>query len=297
MAQLSVASKEQATTSDEIVMATNEMSELVQQVTTAMGEQSQAVDVVSQSSEEMRQRVEQVAEAMKEQSQTADHVASSMGQVSQVAEQALQSSQEMNRSTTDIAGQAADLKTLANSFEEEGEGAQTSLQALSRRRQLLEQLAQKGDLELDELLKWATEGVVDYFDAFFSRVWVVEKHPQSGEEMLHMKASSGAYNRIRGSSREWAPLAEDYKLGVIVRRQRPIISDQVQEDPQVKDQTWARRERLRSFAGYPLQLENGCAGVLIAYSRNEITSEEHSIFAAFVEALSKRLASFHLKTV
>jgi len=118
MAQLSVASKEQATTSDEIVMATNEMSELVQQVTAAMGEQSQAVDVVSQSSEEMRQRVEQVAEAMKEQSQTADHISRGMEEVSLVAQQSLQASQEMNSSTSDLAQQAEGLQTLANSFEE-----------------------------------------------------------------------------------------------------------------------------------------------------------------------------------
>ena len=127
MGQLSAASKEQASTSDEIVVATNAMNELVQQVTAAMGEQSQAVDAVSQSSEEMRQLVEQVAEGMGEQSRSADHLASSMEEVNQVAEQSLQASEEMNNSTSALAGQADGLKNLANSFDDQkgtGSGAE-----------------------------------------------------------------------------------------------------------------------------------------------------------------------------
>lgn len=125
MGQLSAASKEQATTSDEIVVATNEMNELVQQVANSMGEQSQAVDMVSQSSEEMRQLVEQVAEAMKEQSGATDHMAASMEEVTQVAEKALANSQDMNSSASALADQAEDLKTLANSFDDEEEAEST----------------------------------------------------------------------------------------------------------------------------------------------------------------------------
>jgi methyl-accepting chemotaxis protein len=116
MGQLSMSSKEQAATSDEIVSMANAMSELVQQVATAMSEQSLAVDEVSQASEEMRQLVENVAGATKEQSRTSDHLAQSMEEVSDAAGQALRSAEGMNQSTTQLSVQADELKALANSF-------------------------------------------------------------------------------------------------------------------------------------------------------------------------------------
>ena len=121
MGQLTSATRDQATTSDEIVTSTTEMNELVQQVTTAMGEQSQAVDVVSQSFDEMQQMVNQVNQAMGEQTEAADNAAQSMEEVNQVAQQSQSAVGEMTQSTTSLAGQAEELKQLASSFESEDE--------------------------------------------------------------------------------------------------------------------------------------------------------------------------------
>ena len=121
MGQLTSASRDQATTSDEIVHSTTEMNELVQQVTTAMGQQSQAVEVVSQSFDEMQQMVNQINHAMGEQTQSADHAAQSMETVNQVAQQSRNAAQEMSAATSDLAGQADELKHLAESFEVEKE--------------------------------------------------------------------------------------------------------------------------------------------------------------------------------
>ncbi len=118
MGQLTEASREQATTSDEIVSSTAEMNELVQQVANAMGQQTQAVEVVNQGSEEMQGRVDQVAHAMREQSETAAQIASSMEKVNGVATESLQSAREMDTATGELARQAEDLNALAGSFRE-----------------------------------------------------------------------------------------------------------------------------------------------------------------------------------
>jgi len=121
MGQLTEASREQATTSDEIVSSTAEMNELVQQVANAMGQQTQAVEVVNQGSEEMQGRVDQVAHAMREQSETAAQIASSMEKVNGVATESLQSAREMDKATGELARQAEDLNELAGDPEEGGE--------------------------------------------------------------------------------------------------------------------------------------------------------------------------------
>ena len=121
MGQLTSASRDQATTSDEIVHSTTEMNELVQQVTTAMGQQSQAVEVVSQSFDEMQQMVNQVNQAMGEQSGTADDVARSMEEVNQIAQESQVSVREMNQSAGNLAEQAESLKQLASSIEDQDE--------------------------------------------------------------------------------------------------------------------------------------------------------------------------------
>lgn len=292
MRQLTASSKEQALTSDQIVQATAEMNELVQQVAKAMSEQSQAVDVVSQSSSEMQERVDQVSGAMREQQKAAEQSAGGMEEVNQLAQQAQSAAQEMEAATSQLARQAEDLNILANSFEGGG-GAE----AMGRRRQLLQELDDLGNEPLPDLLKWTTDNVVEYFDAFFSRVWLVDEHPDTGEEMLHLQASSGAYTNVEGSSREWAPLKENYKLGVIAQAGKTIISNKVIGDPQVKDQAWAKREGLQSFIGYPLRSGEHIVGVLIAYSRNKITEEEGKVFEAFVGALNARLAGYRLEGV
>jgi methyl-accepting chemotaxis protein len=113
MGQLTEASREQATTSDEIVRSTAEMNELVQQVTGAMNEQSQAVEMVSQSTEEVQSRVDQVANAMREQTETAMQIAQSMEEVNGVAGETLQSAREMDKATSELARQAEGLNELA----------------------------------------------------------------------------------------------------------------------------------------------------------------------------------------
>ena len=123
MGQLTEASREQATTSDEIVRSTAEMNELVQQVTGAMNEQSQAVEMVSQSTEEVQSRVDQVANAMREQTETAMQIAQSMEEVNGVASETLQSAREMDKATNELARQAEGLNELATNDGDDSQAA------------------------------------------------------------------------------------------------------------------------------------------------------------------------------
>ena len=123
IAQLSASTAEQASTSDDIVVSTNELNELVQKVTAAMSEQAQSVDVVSQSSQEMQQVVGQVAHSIQEQSTTTEHIAHSMEEVNHITQESLASVQEMNRATQHLATQADGLKDLTADTDGQPAGA------------------------------------------------------------------------------------------------------------------------------------------------------------------------------
>jgi methyl-accepting chemotaxis protein len=124
MSQLSATTREQATTSDEIVVATMEMNELVQQVTQFMNEQSQSVDGALQSFEEMQKLVGEVAQAMREQSNRAEQVAESALEINAGTQQSLTDIKEMDSSTASMAAQTEELKQLASSFENEDDSAE-----------------------------------------------------------------------------------------------------------------------------------------------------------------------------
>ena len=57
----------------------------------------------------------------------------------------------------------------------------------------------------------------------------------------------GRYSRI--------PLGE-IKVGHIAQERRAHLTNDVQNDPRIKDKDWARAENITSFAGYPLVVED-----------------------------------------
>ena len=52
---------------------------------------------------------------------------------------------------------------------------------------------------------------------------------------------------------------------------KPILINQVIGDPRLPDQTWARREGIVAFAGYPLVLEERIVGLMSLFARNPLS--------------------------
>jgi len=143
-----------------------------------------------------------------------------------------------------------------------------------------------GAYRLDVRLKIITDGIVEIFNADFSRIWILEKsdlcekgcvHASVNEgphicrdrsRCLHLIASSGRYTHINGGHRR-VPVGA-YKIGRVASGEYPgFVTNDVTHDPRVHDHDWARSLGFISFAGYQLSSEdNQPIGVLALFSKH-----------------------------
>ncbi|HEY9646557.1 MAG TPA: PAS domain-containing protein, partial [Chroococcidiopsis sp.] len=67
-------------------------------------------------------------------------------------------------------------------------------------------------------------------------------------------------------------------VGLIAQNQTPYLTNDAARDICLQSSRWLSQERIRSFAGYPLIVNNRLAGVMILYSRQPITTAlDHSL--------------------
>jgi hypothetical protein len=99
--------------------------------------------------------------------------------------------------------------------------------------------------ELRPMLERCTAAIVRDLDAAFARVWTLD-HAR-GE--LILQASSGLYTHLDGPHAR-VPLGV-HKVGYIAQTGEPHMPNDVVNDPMIADRTWARRNGMVSFAGYP----------------------------------------------
>jgi PAS domain S-box-containing protein len=121
--------------------------------------------------------------------------------------------------------------------------------------------------------------LVEQFDAYFARVWLVDKadrcercvladHCAAKQECLHLMSSSGHYTAIDGSHQR-VPLGA-FKIGLIAQGRGKTISNDVLNDDRVHDREWAAEHGLVSFAGFPLICDGKVVGVMAMFSQEEI---------------------------
>lgn len=129
-----------------------------------------------------------------------------------------------------------------------------------------------------------TSLLVDEFGADFARFWFRRPGDICGEcahvdhcrdktACLHLMSSKGRYTHIDGDHRR-VPVGA-FKIGLIARDGTPTISNDVANDNRVHDRDWARGCGLRSFAGFPIIIEDEVVGVLAMFSKHRI--EDHVI--------------------
>ena len=118
----------------------------------------------------------------------------------------------------------------------------------------------------DQSLHDCCAAIASSLDAAFVRIWVLDESTQ----ILVLHASAGLYTHLDGKHAR-IPLGA-FKIGRIAQERSPHISNHVQNDPQVSDQAWARREGMVSFAGYPLVLGDEVLGVVGLFARHELTA-------------------------
>jgi PAS domain S-box-containing protein len=131
------------------------------------------------------------------------------------------------------------------------------------------------------ILHRCAETMVRHLDAAFARIWTLK----SGGAELELEASAGMYTRLDGRFSR-IPVGQ-LKIGLIARERKAHMTNDVQNDPGISDHNWARAEKMQSFAGYPLVVEDRVVGVMGMFSRQALTESTVEILAFIADGLAQ----------
>ena len=136
---------------------------------------------------------------------------------------------------------------------------------------------------LNDRLQAIVDSLVAYFDGYFARLWFVDKN----RKWLILKFSSGKYKNIDG---EFSKVSIDsLKIGPVVKTRKAVVTNDVAHDPRVKHHDWAKKEKLQSFAAYPLTYKGKSIAVLALFSKKKLSHIDFEILGIFCDQLSKEL--------
>ena len=100
-----------------------------------------------------------------------------------------------------------------------------------------------------------------------------------------LKFSAGKYENIQG---EFSKISVDsVKIGSIVKTKKPVITNDVVNDPRIKHQDWARKENLKSFAGYPLIYNHSAIRGIGMFSEKKLNLADFEILGIFCNQIQK----------
>jgi PAS domain S-box-containing protein len=117
-------------------------------------------------------------------------------------------------------------------------------------------------------------------------------------EHLHLVASAGT--PIDSPGEDWSFLQGHFarfpmhvgKVGQVAAERHPIlIKDVVYDDSWIVRPEWAKREGIRSFAGYPLVFRDNLLGVIAVFSRRPLGDQEFTWLGLFANYAAVAIAN------
>jgi len=144
-------------------------------------------------------------------------------------------------------------------------------------------------LDLERIVQTVVECLVEQCNAALARIWLTD---ESGEYLI-LRASAGLTTRVDGSRARISIADYPFKLGIIARERKPLITNQVQQEPYF-DRAWAQREGLIAFAGYPILAEGRLLGVIALFSRQRLGQEMLDVLGTFVNQVAAMLVNTQL---
>lgn len=135
--------------------------------------------------------------------------------------------------------------------------------------------------DLPPMLERCCVALVRHLGVAFARCWTVDE----GGETLLLQASAGRYTHIDGPHRA-VPIGK-FKIGLIASERQPHLTNDVPNDPRVGDPAWAVREKLVSFAGYPLLVDSDLTGVLAMFSQQPMPDDTMSALGGIADTIAQ----------
>jgi putative nucleotidyltransferase with HDIG domain len=144
-------------------------------------------------------------------------------------------------------------------------------------------------LDRERMAQTVVKCLVEQCNAALARIWLTD---ESGEYLI-LRASAGLATRVDGSRARISIADDPFKLGIIARERKPLITNQVQQEPYF-DRAWAQREGLIAFAGYPILAEGRLLGVIALFSRQRLGQEMLDVLGTFVNQIAAMLVNTRL---
>ena len=106
-----------------------------------------------------------------------------------------------------------------------------------------------------------------------------------------MRFSVGKYTRIDGEFSK-VSLHDSLQLGSAIRKKKPFVTNDLPHDPLTRHPEWVKKEKLLSFAAYPLLYKQDAVAVLAIFSKKKFSTIDFEILGVFCDQLSKDLTGF-----
>lgn len=133
-------------------------------------------------------------------------------------------------------------------------------------------------------LQRCSAAIVRNLDAALARIWVLD----ASGDLLELSASAGADKQLAGHQAQLR-MGQD-KIGQIAETLSPYLTNDVPTDAHVGGTEWSRDERIASFAGYPLRIEDRVLGVMAMYSRKLLDHDLLNALSTIADAIALGVA-------
>ncbi|TMB07035.1 MAG: GAF domain-containing protein [Deltaproteobacteria bacterium] len=164
-------------------------------------------------------------------------------------------------------------------LEEDRERLEATVRALRGALRVVENVSSA--FQRERILAAVTDALTRSLGAAAARVWLVGPGDSCGtceladrcqnrKSCLHLVDHGGLGPLDRVLRR--VPIG-DFSVGRVAAQGGMITSDRLDQEPGLADPDWARIERLKSFAGYPLIHEGRLVGVVAMWSRERLRDE------------------------
>jgi PAS domain S-box-containing protein len=140
---------------------------------------------------------------------------------------------------------------------------------------------------LKTILGECSEAIVRHLDAAFARIWTLS----DDGTILELQASAGLYTHLDGPHSR-IPIGQ-FKIGMIALERKPHLTNDVLNDPRISNRAWAEKERMVSFAAYPLLVGDRTIGVLAMFSRKPVAPETTETLASSADLIAQGIERKH----
>ncbi len=134
--------------------------------------------------------------------------------------------------------------------------------------------------DLRTMLQCCCDAMVCHLGAAFARIWTLN----DATATLELRASGGMYTHLDGAHAR-VPVGS-LKIGWIAQERRAHLTNCVVGDPRIGDQEWAQREKMISFAGYPLLIGDRVVGVMAMFARRAMSTLVTDAMAAVADTVA-----------